>query len=636
MRALRTLCTHKQLLNPTTKPTSLAFFKPIQIAHPYRSIHSTNHRLLSQNPSLASLFSSFKSETSGTAHTVDDSYDPANRCVRSSDREAGSGPESGTRSGDGEISEKRRHFGGGRSSYSGSSKKGRTRKQFTVEENGGGSEKVRGFEEPENVVRTWQLRRDGEVRPLRLTDVNSGLNQSDRRIPLDGPFGEKVSSVLGGGLVPGSLILVGGNPGVGKSTLLLQMAAMLAEGHDLGRSAPVVCVSGEESVEQIRSRADRLGITTEELYLYSSTDIEDILEKVKDLSPRALFVDSIQTVYLKEVAGSAGGLSQVKECALALHRLAKEMNIPVILTGHVTKSEAIAGPRVLQHTVDVILNLKEEKHFTYRLLQSVKNRFGSTDEVGVFKMSQSGLEAVLNPSEILSSQEYSKSGEAAAVVMDGSRSSLLKIQALCIPLPRLRISRQVNGIKRSRVDMIIAVLLKQAGLKLQGNAIFLDVVGGVTPTETSGDLAIAAAVCSSYINFPIPSGVAFIGEIGLGGELHVVPGMKKRVNTVAKLGYRMCIIPKSAENDLADSAFDGLVIVGCRNLKEVINTVFPPYNDQGDIGCMKMNRDVVEMPVFYMQAVKLKLGFEASGTSIEVLGPTSMDPSLALMELGKH
>ncbi|KAI3416648.1 uncharacterized protein J3R85_015281, partial [Psidium guajava] len=277
---------------------------------------------------------------------------------RSSDREAGSGPESGARNGDGEISDKRRHFGGGRSTCSGSSKKGRTRKQYTVKKNGDGSEKMRGFEESENVVRTWQPRLDGEVQPLWLTDVNGGLNQSDRRIPLDGPFGVEVSSVLGGGLVPGSLILVGGNPGVGKSTLLLQMAEKLAQGHDLGRSASVLFVSGEESVEQIRSRADRLGITTEELYFYSSTDIEDILKKVRDLSPQALLVDSIQTVYRKGVAGSAGGLSQVKECALALHRLAKEMNTPVILTGHVTKSEEIAGPGVLQHIADVILILK--------------------------------------------------------------------------------------------------------------------------------------------------------------------------------------------------------------------------------------------------------------------------------------
>lgn len=449
-------------------------------------------------------------------------------------------------------------------------------KQFTVDENGGGSEKVRGFEVSENAVRTWLPRRAGEERPLRLTDVNRGLNQLEWRIPLYGPFGEEVSRVLGGGLVPGSLILVGGDPGVGKSTLLLQMAAMIAEGHDLGRSAPVVYVSGEESVEQIGSRADRLSIGTEELYLYSSTDVEDILEKIQALSPRALIVDSIQTVYLKGVAGSAGGLSQVKECTSALLRFAKKTNIPVLLIGHVTKSGEIAGPRVLEHIVDVVLYLEGEKHSTHRLLRSVKNRFGSTDELGVFEMSQLGLEAVLNPSEILLSEEHSESevmaGLAVAVVMDGSRTFLLEIQALC--LSSSTVSRQVNGIQASRADMIISVLVKQAGLKLQENAIFLNVVSGVTLTETSGDLAVAAAICSSFLEFPISSGVAFIGEIGLGGELRVVPRIEKRVHTVAKLGYKMCIVPRSAEKALASSSFGDMLIVGCRNLKEVINAVF--------------------------------------------------------------
>ncbi|KAI6671856.1 hypothetical protein NL676_006741 [Syzygium grande] len=595
MRALRTLCTHKRLLHPTSNPASLAsFFKPLQNPRFHRGVHSTNHRLLSQDPSLAALSSGSESETSDTAA----------RWVRSSGGEAGSGPESGARSGNGEISEERSYFGGGRSSYAGSGKKGKkkgcwvcsdcgytdgqwwgscrscrsagTMKQFAVEENGGGSEKVRGFEVSENVVRSWMPQRAGEVRPLRLTDVNRGLNQLEWRIPLYGPFGEEVSRVLGGGLVPGSLILVGGDPGVGKSTLLLQMAAMIAEGRDLGRSAPVVYVSGEESVEQIGSRADRLSIGTEELYLYSSTDIEDILEKIQVLSPRALIIDSIQTVYLKGVAGSAGGLSQVKECTSALLRFAKKTNIPVLLIGHVTKSGEIAGPRVLEHIVDVVLYLEGEKHSTHRLLRSVKNRFGSTDELGVFEMSQLGLEVVLNPSEILLSEDHSESevmaGLAVAVVMDGSRTFLLEIQALC--LSSSTVSRQVNGIQGSRADMIISVLVKQAGLKLQENAIFLNVVSGVTLTETSGDLAIAAAICSSFLEFPIPSGVAFIGEIGLGGELRVVPRIEKRVHTVAKLGYKMCIVPRSAEKALASSSFGDMVILGCRNLKEVINTVF--------------------------------------------------------------
>ncbi|OWM76524.1 hypothetical protein CDL15_Pgr005488 [Punica granatum] len=430
-----------------------------------------------------------------------------------------------------------------------------TLKEFLDEEPHGGNTKVSGFQVSDKVVQSWLPQRAGEDRPLRITEVNRGLNHSDWRIPLYGLFGHEVSRVLGGGLVPGSLVLVGGDPGVGKSTLLLQIAAMISEGNDVGKPAPVVYVSGEESVEQICSRADRISIVTDELYLYSSTDIEDILEKIQALSPRALIVDSIQTVYLQGVMGSAGGLSQI---------------------GHVTKTGEIAGPRVLEHIVDVVLYLEGEKSSSHRLLRSVKNRFGSTDELGVFEMSQLGLQPVTNPSEIFLSEEQSESevlaGLAVAVIMDGSRSFLVEIQALC--LSGSSVSRQVNGIQASRADMIISVLVKQAGLKLQENAIFLNVVSGVTLSETAGDLGVAAAICSSFLEFPIPSGIAFIGEVGLGGELRTVPRMEKRVNTLAKLGYRTCIVPKSAEKVLEASDFGDMMIIGCRNLKEVINKVF--------------------------------------------------------------
>ncbi|KAG6669240.1 hypothetical protein CIPAW_01G230000 [Carya illinoinensis] len=428
----------------------------------------------------------------------------------------------------------------------------------------------------EAASRSWIPQQARDVRPLRLTDVNRGINQLKWRIPLYGPFGEEVSRVLGGGLVPGSLVLVGGDPGVGKSTLLLQIAALIAEGHDLGRPAPVVYVSGEESVEQIGNRADRMTIGGDELFLYSGTNIEDILKKIQPLSPRVLIVDSIQTVYLNGVTGSAGGLSQVKECTSALLCFAKKTNIPVLLIGHVTKSGEIAGPRVLEHIVDVVLYMEGEKYSSHRLLRSVKNRFGSTDELGVLEMSQSGLQAVLNPSEMFLSEQYSDSdflaGLAVAVIMDGSRTFLIEIQALCVS--GSIDSRQVNGIQGSRADMIISVLMKQASLKLQENAIFLNVVSGVKLTETAGDLAIAAAICSSFLEFPIPNSTAFIGEVGLGGELRTVPRMEKRVNTVAKLGYKICIVPKPAVESLGSQGFEGMEVIGCRNLKEVINTVF--------------------------------------------------------------
>ncbi|KAJ4833290.1 hypothetical protein Tsubulata_013225 [Turnera subulata] len=461
-----------------------------------------------------------------------------------------------------------------------------TMKQFSEVSVASGS-KVSGIEVSENVMRSWMPHQAGGL--LRLPEVQRGMDQLAWRIALSGPFGSEVARVLGGGLVPGSLVLVGGDPGVGKSTLLLQMAATIAEQQDLGKPAaaiaeqqdlgkpaPVVYVSGEESIEQIGNRADRLKIGTEEIFLYSSTDIEDILGKIQPLFPSAVIIDSIQTVYLKGVTGSAGGVQQVKECTSALLRFAKRTNIPVLLIGHVNKDGDIAGPRVLEHIVDVVLYMEGEKYSTHRLLRPVKNRFGSTDELGVFEMSHSGLQAVSNPSEIFLSEQHTDSqvlaGLAVAVIMDGSRSFLIEVQALCTSATS--VSRHCNGIQASRADMIISVLMKQAGLMLRENSIYINVVSGVSLKETAGDVAVAAAICSSFLEFPIPNDIAFIGEIGLSGELRMVPRIEKRVTTVAKLGYKTCIVPASAEKYLANLGFEGMKIVGCKNLKEVINNVF--------------------------------------------------------------
>ncbi|KAF9616013.1 hypothetical protein IFM89_027952 [Coptis chinensis] len=431
-----------------------------------------------------------------------------------------------------------------------------TLKVFTEDEDfaskltGFGSEKGAG---------SWFHQNRGDMLPQRLTDVNKGINQMTWRIPLDGLFGSEVGRVLGGGLVPGSLVLVGGDPGVGKSTFLLQLAAMIAEGSNSGRAGPAIYVSGEESVEQIGNRADRMRIGTEDLFLYSNTDIEDILEKIQVLSPRVLIIDSIQTVYMKGVTGSPGGLVQVKECTSSLLRFAKKTNIPVLLIGHVTKTGDIAGPRVLEHIVDVVLYMEGEKYSAHRFLRSVKNRFGSTDE--------EGLQAVSNPSDIFLSEQHSDSavlaGHAVAVIIDGSRSFLLEIQALC--LSDSSVARQFNGVQHNRAEMIIA-------------AIFVNVVSGVKLQETAGDLAIAAAVCSSFLDVPIPNDVAFIGEIGLAGELRPVPRMEKRVNALVKLGYKKCVVPQSTEKSLATLDLDGMMVLGCKNLKEHRSTLPAFFN----------------------------------------------------------
>ncbi|KAL5156655.1 DNA repair protein RadA [Glycine soja] len=444
-----------------------------------------------------------------------------------------------------------------------------------------------GLEVSEDAVGLWLPQRPEDLRPVKLEEVNRGFNYQQWRIPLSGSFGNEVSTVLGGGLVPGSLTLVGGDPGIGKSTLLLQIAAMIANECSDYEGPPVVYVSGEESLQQIGIRADRLGIKSN-IYLYSSTDIEDILTKTHGLSPRALVVDSIQTVYLKTIIGSAGGIMQVKECTAALMRFAKTTNISVFLIGHVTKSGDIAGPRVLEHIVDVVLYMEGEKYSPYRMLRAVKNRFGSTDELAVLEMSQSGLQVVSNASEMFLTQQHSDSNVLAG----------LAIAALC--LTHCPVSSSLsNGINANKANIIKCVLIKQTGLHLQDNAVFLNVVSGMTVTETAGDLAIAAAICSSFLEFPIPEGTAFIGEIGLGGELRMmgigsfrlirsmglietmqprVPRIEKRVNTLVKLGYRMCVVPKQAEKLLETEGLGKMKVVGCKDLKEVIKAVFSRNN----------------------------------------------------------
>ncbi|XP_020228597.1 uncharacterized protein LOC109809642 isoform X2 [Cajanus cajan] len=429
---------------------------------------------------------------------------------------------------------------------------------------------VSGFSVLEDGVGSWLPQQEGEMRPLRLAEVNRGLDHHHWRIPLSGPFGDEVSRVLGGGLVPGSLTLIGGDPGVGKSTLLLQLQLLQKDTMMVKHLQLYMSL-----VKRVLSKlvTEQTALESNRIFIY----IQDILKKVQYLSPGALIVDSIQTVYLKEIMGSPGGIMQVKECTSALLRFAKKTNIPVLLIGHVTKSGDIAGPRVLEHIVDVVLYMEGEKYSSHRMLRAVKNRFGSTDELGVFEMSHSGLQAVSNASEMFLSEQHMDSeilaGLAVAVIMDGSRTFLIEIQALC--LSGSTGSRQVNGIQVNRADMIISVLIKQAGLRLREHAVFLNVVSGLTLAETAGDLAIAAAICSSCLEIPIPNDVAFIGEIGLGGELRMVPRMEKRVYTVAKLGFRMCIVPKVAEKALGTEGLEKMKVVGCRNLKEVINTVFP-------------------------------------------------------------
>jgi len=345
--------------------------------------------------------------------------------------------------------------------------------------------------------------------------------------------------VLGGGIVPGSMVLIAGDPGIGKSTLLLEVAGMTAEGE-----GKVLYVSGEESVHQIKLRADRLGIRGEGLYLLPETDLENIIERGRDLSPRLVVIDSIQAVYLSGLTSAAGSLAQVRECTSRLMHWAKSSNTPIFIVGHVTKDGAIAGPHTLEHIVDVVLYLEGERFSAYRLLRGVKNRFGSTNEVGVFEMRDQGLVEIANPSQVFLSQRSEGAiGSVIVPTLEGTRPLLVEIQALTSPtifgLPR----RNANGVDYNRLLMITAVLTKRVRLALGNQDIIANVVGGIRVNEPAADLGLALAIASSSRNARVNPDLVAIGEVGLSGELRAVSQLEKRLSEAAKLGFKSCLLP---------------------------------------------------------------------------------------------
>jgi len=345
--------------------------------------------------------------------------------------------------------------------------------------------------------------------------------------------------VLGGGIVPGSMVLIAGDPGIGKSTLLLEVAGMTAE-----REGKVLYVSGEESVHQIKLRADRLGIRGEGLYLLPETDLENIIERGREMSPRLVVIDSIQAVYLSGLTSAAGSLAQVRECTSRLMHWAKSSNTPIFIVGHVTKDGAIAGPHTLEHIVDVVLYLEGERFSAYRLLRGVKNRFGSTNEVGVFEMRDQGLVEIANPSQVfLSQRSQGAIGSVIVPTLEGTRPLLVEIQALTSPtsfgLPR----RNANGVDYNRLLMITAVLTKRVRLALGNQDIIANVVGGIRVNEPAADLGLALAIASSSRNARVNPDLVAIGEVGLSGELRAVSQLEKRLAEAAKLGFKSCLLP---------------------------------------------------------------------------------------------
>lgn len=390
-----------------------------------------------------------------------------------------------------------------------------------------------------------------------------------KRLPV--AIGE-LARVLGGGIVPGSVVLIGGDPGIGKSTLLLQVSALLAE-----KGKPVLYVSGEESVHQIKMRADRLGLQQPDLFVVSEVSLDQIVAHIEQLRPRLAVVDSIQAVSSEELQSSAGSVSQVKACATALLRLAKTDGIPVFLVGHVTKAGSIAGPRVLEHIVDAVLYLEGDRFHAYRLLRGVKNRFGSTHEVGVFEMTERGMAEVSNPSEaFLAERLPDAAGSTIAVTMEGTRPLLVEIQALAsttsFGLPR----RTANGVDLNRLLLLVAVLSKRVGLRLFDQDVFVNVVGGLRINEPAADLAVALAIASSFQNAPLPEDLAAIGEVGLSGELRAVSHLSRRLNEAAKLGFRRCVVP--ATHRRLGEAPAGMEVIPARSVADALGVALGGKN----------------------------------------------------------
>lgn len=394
--------------------------------------------------------------------------------------------------------------------------------------------------------------------PKRISEVTAG-DEARSKTGL-----KELDRVLGGGIVQGSLILVGGDPGIGKSTLLLQIC------QSLGRDKKLLYVSGEESESQIKIRAERLGVTSDNLYLVSETDVELIIENINTLKPDVVIIDSIQTMNREDISSASGSVPQVREATNAFMRIAKTMGIAFFIVGHVTKEGAIAGPRVLEHMVDCVLYFEGDRQLTFRILRAVKNRFGSTNEIGVFEMRDTGLTEVENPSAmLLEGRNTDISGSSIVCAMEGSRGVMAEIQALVTPTGFGNPRRMANGIDLYRLLLLIAVLEKRARMNLSNSDVYLNVAGGLKIDETAVDLGICAAVAASQSDIPLPADMIFIGEVGLGGELRGVSQLEKRINEAHKLGFKSAIVPKQSLRGV--KVPEGFAAYGIRTISEMIN-----------------------------------------------------------------
>ncbi len=415
-------------------------------------------------------------------------------------------------------------------------------------------------EQPEEKKAAGKGRLLAKVRTVKaesITDLSSG-----EEIRFSTGMGE-LDRVLGGGAVKGSLVLVGGAPGIGKSTLMLQICKKL------GEQFRVLYVSGEESVHQLKLRAKRLHVESKNLYVLSETNLGDVLECVNEEQPEVLIVDSIQTLYNEELNSPAGSVGQVKDCTMKLMQLAKEGSITVFVIGHVNKDGFIAGPKVLEHMVDCVLYFEGEQHMAYRILRAAKNRFGATNEIGVFEMLDCGLREVENPSEmLLSGRPEDAPGSCVTCVMEGARPVLAEVQALLAPTNANYPRRTCNGLDSNRASMLLAVLEKRGRLRMSQCDAFFNIIGGLTLDEPAADLATLVAIASSYLDKPVPAKLAAIGEVGLSGEVRSVSHVPQRLSEVHRLGFDKCIVPAQQGDMLR--APDGLQLIPVKNIGQVL------------------------------------------------------------------
>ncbi|MFW6042072.1 MAG: DNA repair protein RadA [Chloroflexota bacterium] len=402
-------------------------------------------------------------------------------------------------------------------------------------------------------------------KPQRLAEV---ATDGFERYPL--PL-EEFARVLGGGIVPGSLVLVGGDPGIGKSTLLLEVAALVANLH-----GSTLYISGEESVRQIKMRADRLSLEAEDLFLVTETNLQAMLQHIRETQPVLVIVDSIQTTHSDDLKSTAGSVSQVRECASHFQEIAKTTGTTIFLVGHVTKEGNIAGPRVLEHIVDTVLYLEGDPFHRYRLLRGVKNRFGATSEVGVFEMVERGMVQVPNPSEaFLAERQANAPGSTIAVPLEGTRPLLVEIQALTSTTAFSNPRRTANGIDYNRLLLLTAVLTRRVNVGVHDKDVFVNVVGGLQIDEPAADLAVAVAIASGVKDRPVHADMAFVGEVGLSGELRAVSQLDVRLKEAAKLGFRRCIVPRSPGRAKVEVP-DGLEVLECRSLGHALDVALLP------------------------------------------------------------